>query len=294
MSRLSRRVALTIFVCVSMVAARAEPLTRDDREKACWQQHSRERTRAQLSEPTLVDFSNLRSGYAVRSPLRIDFSVRGMGVVPAGKPNSKAGHHHLLIDTPLPLDVGRQIPFNEGHRHFGKAQTGTVIELPAGLHRLRLLFADHEHRPYYVYSPEITIDVLGPRGSSPVSIDGGCGAWYEEEMSRPRPAGTRILFGNVRDGEAVTSPLNLRFLADGLGVAPNGQGGAGLGHFVLDISRAGLPVQQLDLSNGATQANLFLPIGVYQLRLRMFDDGRARELAPAAEISLNVVSQERL
>jgi hypothetical protein len=242
--------------------------------------------------------SNLRDGYTVRSPFRVDFSIRGMGVIPAGKPHPKAGHHHILLDTDLPADPTSKIPFNDFHRHFGKGQTGTQIALPAGGHRLRLLFADHDHRPYFVFSPELKIQVSGARTAEALRIDpnrfdASCQAWYQDELTRPRPEGKRVLFANLRDGEAVVSPINVRFSADGLGIAPRGHGSAEAGHFVLEVQTGGKSSQVVDLANGATQTNLFLALGSHVLRLRLFDDSRSRELVPAAEITLNVVAQER-
>ncbi len=287
-------------------AVQAQPLPKDERERACWLQHSRERTRVKLTEPTVVDFANLRDGYTVRSPLQVDFAIRGMGVAPAGKPHPKAGHHHLLIDTRLPLSVSDQIPFSDRHRHFGKAQTGSAIALAPGKHTLRLLFANHEHRPYFVYSPEITIHVSGPRASEPVppasaasgvpavSISAGCEAWYQDEVSRPRPPGPRVLISNLRDGEAVVSPFNVRLAADGFGIAPRGHGVPGTGHFVLEVLAGGRAFQTIDLGNGATQANLFVPVGSYTLRLRLLDDTRNAELVPAANINVVVTAQERI
>lgn len=280
-----------ILLAIQAMTSLAEPLPKDERERACWSSYTAERTRVKLSEPTAVHFSNLRDGQTLRSPFQVDFAVRGMGVVPAGTAHPKAGHHHLLINTPLPINVGASLPFDDRHRHFGKAQTGTTLELPPGQHRLRLLFADHEHRPFFVYSPEIQVNVTGPRTSQPVRIGDGCEAWYHEEISRPRPPGKRIGFGNLRDGEIVSGSINLRFVADGLGVAPRGNGGPANGHFLLDvISRAGDSVQRVDLGNGATQTNLFLPPGNYRLRLRLLDDSRTADLAPTAEISITVTS----
>ncbi len=278
---------------------RAEPLPKDDRERACWLQHTRERTQVRLNEPTAVDVSNLRDGMTVRSPFRVDFAIRGMGVVPAGKPNPKAGHHHMLVDMSLPGDPTAQIPFSDFHRHYGKGQTGAVIALPPGPHRLRLLFADHDHRPYFVYSAEFRVIVTGPRSEQPLRIDpanlqSSCQAWYEDEISRPRPAGQRALISNLRDGEPVVSPVNLRFAVDGFGVAPRGQGGEGLGHFVLDVLRPDGAVQQaVDLSSGATQVNLFLAPATYKLRLRFVDDSGRRDLVPPAETLMPVTAQER-
>jgi hypothetical protein len=49
----------------------------------------------------------------------------------------------------------------------------------------------------------------------------------------------------------------------------------------------------VDLSNGATQANLFLSPGRYRLRVRFFDDAR-RELVQPAEITVPVTAQDRV
>ncbi len=280
--------------------AGAQALPKDELERSCWLKHTRERTRIRITEPTAVDVSNLRDGDTVRSPFRIDFSIRGMGVIPAGKPHPKAGHHHLLVDTRLPLNPGEKIPFNDLHRHFGKGQTGAVLTLPPGKHTVRLLFADHEHRPYFVYSPELKITVSGPRaGPEPKVIaadfDASCKAWYQEELSRPRPEGSRALITNVRDGEPLTSPFNLRFAVDGFGVAPKGHGGEGLGRFMLDVQRPdGNSVQSTDLAGGASQATLSLAAGSYVLRLRFVDDSGKRDLVPASEVRISVAGQERL
>ena len=282
------------------VSAVAEALPRDELERQCWLQHTRERTRVRLVEPTAVDLSNLRDGYAVYSPFRIDFSIRGMGVIPAGKPHPKAGHHHVLVNTPLPINPGDQIPFNDFHRHYGKGQTGAVVSLPPGPHRLRLLFADHEHRPYFVFSPEVRITVRGPRAGPGLKVtranfDASCRDWYQDEVSRPRAEGARAVVTNVRDGEPVVSPVNLRFAVDGFGVAPKGFGAEGLGHFVLDVLRNDNSApQNVDLNNGATQATLVLVPGSYLLRLRFVDDSGRRDLVAVSETRIIVSGQDRL
>jgi hypothetical protein len=279
--------------------AGAQPLPRDDRERACWLSSTRERTRVRLGDPTAVDFAMLRDGWTVRTPLQVDFAIRGMGVIPAGKPHPKAGHHHMLVDTPLPVRVGDQIPFNDFHRHYGKGQTGTSIALAPGKRRLRLLFADHDHRPYFVFSPEITVNVVGPREGPPPRIDPAnfaatCELWLQDEITRPRPEGQRVLITNLREGEPVASPFNVRFAADGFGVAPRGHGGPGLGHFELEVLAAdGRAVQRIDLENGATQAVLALPLGAFTLRLRFVDDAGQALVAPA-NVPITVTSVERL
>lgn len=279
-------------------SAQAEALPSDELERACWLQYTRERTRVRLVEPTAVDVSNLRDGMVVNSPFRVDFSIRGMGVIPAGKPHPKAGHHHMLVDATLPSNPGTPIPFNDFHRHFGKGQTGVVMALPPGVHRLRLLFADHDHKPYFIYSPEIKITVRGPR-REPLKVDrahfdASCKAWYDDEVERPRPDGRRITITNLRDGEPVVSPVNVRFAVDGFGVSPKGFGGDGQGYFMLDVLRNGVAAQVLDLANGATQATLHLAAGAYTLRLRFLDDSGSKELLPSVDTRITVAGQDRL
>jgi hypothetical protein len=119
-----------------------------------------ERTRANISEKT-VYFVNLRDGDKVMSPFRVVFGLTGMGIAPAGVKQENTGHHHLLIDKPLSTEMLTQpIPFGESYRHFGKGQTEAIIGLTPGKHKLRLLFADADHKPFYVYSKEITIEVV--------------------------------------------------------------------------------------------------------------------------------------
>ncbi|MCB0074524.1 MAG: DUF4399 domain-containing protein, partial [Caldilineaceae bacterium] len=132
------------LVMLSQATAQAAPLPADPLQRECWLGSTRDRTRVNFREPTGVDFSNLGKRQRVRSPFQVDFAIRGMGVVPAGKPLEGAGHHHILIDTALPTDIRAGIPFSDTHKHFGKGQTGTTLDLPPGRHRLRLLFADHE------------------------------------------------------------------------------------------------------------------------------------------------------
>lgn len=283
-------------------SANAAPLPTDDNERNCWLSRTQERTRANLKELTAVDFSNLRNGYKVASPFQVDFAVRGMGVVPAGKELKGTGHHHILVDTRMPPSVTEKLPFNDKHRHFGKGQTSSLLDLPAGKHTLRLLFADHEHRPYFVFSPEITVEVLGPRSTvprpkiDPKNFDATCAAWYQDEVSRPRPPDEPLHFTNLRAGEALVSPFNVRLGVDGYGVCARGQTAEKAGHFMLEVlARADRkPVQSFDLSNGATQTNLFIPVGNYLLRLRFVDPASGADLLRPHELPVNVTQQDRI
>jgi len=97
----------------------------------------------------------------VESPVTVKFGLENMEVSPAGVEHPNSGHHHLLIDAPLPTDLTLPIPADEKHIHFGKGQTETTLDLPAGEHTLQLLVGDYIHRPHTkpVYSDVIKITV---------------------------------------------------------------------------------------------------------------------------------------
>jgi len=105
-------------------------------------------------------FISPSDGAVVKSPLRVAFGLKGMGVAPAGVQKEKTGHHHLLINTGLP-NLELPIPADEHHKHFGGGQTETVIELPPGRHTLQLILGNHLHVPHDppVCSEKITITV---------------------------------------------------------------------------------------------------------------------------------------
>jgi hypothetical protein len=100
------------------------------------------------------------NGEVVKSPFKVWFGVRNMGVAPAGVQKSNTGHHHLIVDADLPpMDV--PIPNNQNYLHFGGGQTETVLDLPPGQHTLQLLMGDTDHVPFtpVVASKRITITV---------------------------------------------------------------------------------------------------------------------------------------
>lgn len=101
-------------------------------------------------------------GEVVSSPVKIVFGLNGMGVAPAGIKYNNTGHHHLLIDVPELPDINLPIPSDEHHKHFGKGQTETVIELEPGEHSLQLILGDHVHVPHdpVVVSKKIKINVV--------------------------------------------------------------------------------------------------------------------------------------
>jgi hypothetical protein len=99
-------------------------------------------------------------GEVVKSPFKVWFGLRGMGVAPAGVEKPNTGHHHLIVDADLP-PPDQPIPNNKNYLHFGGGQTETTLDLPPGKHTLQLLLGDDKHVPFNppVMSKKITITV---------------------------------------------------------------------------------------------------------------------------------------
>lgn len=103
-----------------------------------------------------------KDGARVKSPVLVQFGLKDkMGVAPAGVKFDNSGHHHLLIDTDAPANMGAPLPATDNIRHFGKGQTETSLTLSPGTHTLQLLLADQSHIPHDppVISKKITITV---------------------------------------------------------------------------------------------------------------------------------------
>ena len=112
------------------------------------------------AEGSSVYIISPQNGDIVSSPVTVVFGLTGMGVAPAGAQIDNTGHHHLLVDAPLPgLDA--PIPADENYRHFGKGQTETQLELYPGQHTLQLLLGDWLHIPHQeaLFSEQITVTV---------------------------------------------------------------------------------------------------------------------------------------
>lgn len=87
------------------------------------------------------------NGESLSAPVTVRFGLSGMGVAPAGVPHPATGHHHLVIDAPVP-NLTLPLPSDEHHRHFGGGQTEVSLNLSPGEHTLQLVLADHLHVPH--------------------------------------------------------------------------------------------------------------------------------------------------
>src|SRR6202049_4724557 len=103
-----------------------------------------------------------KDGATVKSPVLVQFGLKGMGIAPAGVKFENTGHHHLLVDTEAPTNLAAPLPTTDKIVHFGKGQTETMLTLPPGKHTLQLLLGDMNHVPHdpAVISKKITITVV--------------------------------------------------------------------------------------------------------------------------------------
>jgi Domain of unknown function (DUF4399) len=94
-----------------------------------------------------VFFVEPKDGATVPQEFKVVMGVEGMEVKPAGDTTPNSGHHHLLVDA-ADIAEGTVIPVDQPdkYKHFGKAQTETMLKLAPGKHKLTLQFADAAHR----------------------------------------------------------------------------------------------------------------------------------------------------
>ena len=102
-------------------------------------------------------FTNVHDGQVLEAPFVLRFGLSMRGLVPAGHKAGRAGHHHLLVDQPLPLDFQKPLPFTKHYIHFGKGQMETVVDLPPGSYTFNLLLADKGHIPYFVFGKPVRL-----------------------------------------------------------------------------------------------------------------------------------------
>jgi hypothetical protein len=199
-------------------------------------------------------FTNAKDGDVVEAPFVLRFGLSMRGLVPAGKTAGRAGHHHLLVNQPLPLDFKKPLPFTDKYIHFGKGQMEHVVDLPPGTYTFNLLLADQGHIPYFVFSKPLRLTVAKRRTLAPTETATGPA---RIEILRPAP------------GENVRGPLRVQFHASGFQVAHAAAQVPGTGRFRLTLARAGKPAEVLDFRGGQTEVWLNPPKGEYQLQLEL-------------------------
>jgi len=116
--------------------------------------------RAKSPAEAKLYFITPEDGQTLGGKITVRFGLTGMGVAPAGVTLDGTGHHHLIVDSPLP-PMNLPIAKDANHLHFGNGQTETTLELAPGEHTLQLVLADANHIPHEppVVSKQIRITV---------------------------------------------------------------------------------------------------------------------------------------
>ena len=92
-----------------------------------------------------IFFRYPNNGATLGRTFPVVFGLRNYGVAPAGVRVNGTGHFHVVVDANVP-PVGTIIPTDSLNRHFGTAVIETLITLSPGVHTLRLVLGDHEHK----------------------------------------------------------------------------------------------------------------------------------------------------
>jgi hypothetical protein len=235
---------------------------------------------AMSAEPT-VRFVTPLDGATVPPTFTVAMSATGLLVEPAGEIHAGAGHFHILIDTDF-VPAGDVIINDDQHRHYGKGQYTTTLNLEPGVHVLRLQFADGAHIAQEGAAYQDTITVT-------VSAD----ATAVTPSSAATPA---VRFVTPLDGATVPAKFAVTMAATGLTVEPAGEIKNGAGHFHIlvdtDFVEAGEVIindtQHLHYGKGQYTTTLELPPGQHVLRLQFANGAHIALPGPAYRDEITV------
>ncbi len=209
-----------------------------------------------------------KDGATVDKTFTVKFGMEGLKLAPATSQDPGTGHHHLLINQPLPLDFKKPLPFSERYIHFGKGQMEALIDLPPGTYILRLVLADQGHIPYFVYSKPLKVNVTRQDKSlTPAQVLG------EPRIEVQSPA----------HRTTVQLPVRMQLHASGFNIAHAGPRLADTGHFRVLLERRGQKTEVLDLDGGQTEVWLNPPKGEYTARVDLIDNAAAGRVLERAK-----------
>ena len=81
--------------------------------------------------------------------LWVRMGIKNAGVAPAGEERPNTGHHHLIVDAPLP-PMNQEIPADKNHLHFGAGQTYAAAAVcrpqSCAAQSAHLFRSDNDHR----------------------------------------------------------------------------------------------------------------------------------------------------
>lgn len=240
-----------------------------------------------------VYFIGIKDGDTLSATPTIHFGLRKMSVAPAGIGRENAGHHHLIIDAPLP-PLDQPIPNDFNHLHFGGGQSEAQVTLTPGKHTLQLILGDKDHIPHTppVYSERITVNVADPAQSGASAA-----------KRQPAPGGAEVYFENVRDGQYIPAHMIIRFGLLNMGVAPAGinKPNTGHHHVIIDAptpsSDGPIPndFNHLHFGAGQTQGEVTLTPGPHTLQLVLGDADHVPHDPPvmSKKITVNVAEPDQ-
>jgi len=233
-----------------------------------------------------VYFVDLKEGATLPTKPTIHFGLRNMGVAPAGLAKENSGHHHLIIDAPLP-SFDRPIPNDFNHLHFGAGQTEAEVNLTPGKHTLQLLLGDKDHIPHNppVFSERITINVVDPSQ----------GATLANRHSSP--PGASVYFVNLKNGDYIPTKSVVRFGLLNMGIAPAGVDKPNTGHHHLLVDAPLPPLDRpipndfnhLHFGAGQTEARVTLSPGPHTLQLLFGDENHIAHDPPVMSKPIKIV-----
>jgi len=196
-----------------------------------------------------VSISEPSNGAKISGPVKVCLSTSGVSVEPAKMGVNKGkGHHHLLVDVGLPKNLNYPIGKDAHHIHMGDGSKCKKLNLPAGKHTIRALFAKGNHVPYDpALTAKVSIEIL-----SSVTI-----------TSPPK-------------GAMVTGPVKVCLETSGVEVEPAKMGvnkGKGHHHLLVDVDLPknlskpiGKDANHIHMGDGSKCKKLNLPVGKHTIR----------------------------
>ena len=196
-----------------------------------------------------VSISEPSNGAKISGPVKVCLSTSGVSVEPAKMGVNKGkGHHHLLVDVDLPKNLSKPIGKDANHIHMGDGSKCKKLNLPAGKHTIRALFAKGNHVPYDpALTAKVSIEIL-----SSVTI-----------TSPPK-------------GAMVTGPVKVCLETSGVEVEPAKMGvnkGKGHHHLLVDVDLPknlskpiGKDANHIHMGDGSKCKKLNLPAGKHTIR----------------------------
>ena len=105
-----------------------------------------------------------------------------------------------------------------------------------------------------------------------------------------------VYFKNVKDGDVLSSPINLEFGVEGFELAPSGSVGERFGHHHLLVNRDSImegvvipsDINHIHFGNGETRGTIELEPGSYLLTLQ-FADGKHRSFGEKMSAFMEII-----